>query len=290
MKKACYETVILSDVHLGTRDSKAEEATDFLKSIRCRRLILNGDIVDGWALRRGGAWTDQHTRFVRLILKKMEKEDTEVIYLRGNHDDILERFLPIAFGSLRIEQEFIHETAKGRYLVVHGDGFDGVTTNFKVVALAGSLAYSLLLRINRLYNKWRALRGKDYYSLSKEIKSRVKSAVSFVGRYEEQLRNLALVRDCQGIICGHIHSVADKQIDGVHYLNSGDWVESMTAIVEEVSGEFEIVHYDQWKQSRKPDATDGTSVAVSGLDRGAGRPACANTRSPRGGVAFPSRV
>ncbi|MCB1077706.1 MAG: UDP-2,3-diacylglucosamine diphosphatase [Verrucomicrobiae bacterium] len=243
-EKTHYETIIISDVHLGTKDSKAEQLTRFLKASRCRKLILNGDIVDGWALRSGGRWTDSHTKFVRTVLKKMEKEGTEVVYLRGNHDDILERFLPIAFGNLTIEQEYVHETPKGDYLVVHGDGFDTVTTSCKSIAVLGAYGYALLLRINRLYNHWRAWRGKEYFSLSKEIKARVKSAVSFVDRYEDQLHHFAKSRGCVGIICGHIHTPADKMIEDVHYLNSGDWVESLTAIVETEPGEFSVVDFD----------------------------------------------
>lgn len=244
MKSYDYHSVIISDVHLGTRDCKAEEVIEFLKATRCKKLILNGDIVDGWALRGGGKWLPFHTKFVRTVLKKMEKQGTEVIYLRGNHDDILERFLPICFGGLKIVDEYIHETPKGDYLVVHGDGFDSVTTNSKWVAVAGAKGYELLLGINRLYNKWRALRGKEYYSLSKRVKEKVKSAVSFVDRYEDQLKELAVVRGCKGIICGHIHTPADKELDnGIHYLNSGDWVESLTAIVEKVPGQFELVEH-----------------------------------------------
>jgi UDP-2,3-diacylglucosamine pyrophosphatase LpxH len=244
-QKTEYHSIIISDVHLGTRDSKAAQLIEFLKASRCKRLILNGDIVDGWALRSGGKWTDLHTKFVRTVLKKMEKDNTEVIYLRGNHDDILERFLPIAFGNLRIEQEYLLETPRGDYLVVHGDGFDSVTTHCRWVAKLGGVSYAALLRVNRIYNWWRAKRGKEYYSLSKDIKARVKSAVSFVGRYEDQLRQFARSRDCIGIICGHIHTPADKMIEDVHYLNSGDWVESLTAIVEPVPGQFELMEYDK---------------------------------------------
>lgn len=245
------ETLILSDIHLGTKDSKAHQATEFLKAHRCRRLILNGDIVDGWALKSGGKWRDTHTKFVRTVLKKMEKEDMEVIYLRGNHDDILERFLPIGFGKLSIEQEYIHETPQGQYLIVHGDGFDSVTTSCKAVAVLGSFGYDLLLRINRVYNRWRAWRGKDYYSLSKQIKSQIKSALSFIDRFEEQLQQYAKSRHCVGIICGHIHTASDRIIGDVHYLNSGDWVESLTAIVEKEPGEFSIVSYEEFKQEQE---------------------------------------
>jgi UDP-2,3-diacylglucosamine pyrophosphatase LpxH len=248
-KRHDYDTIFLSDIHLGTRDSKAEEVIAFLKATTCRKLILNGDIVDGWALRSGGKWLPTHTKFVRTVLKKMEKQGTEVIYLRGNHDDILERFLPVCFGNLRIVDEYIHATPQGDYLVVHGDGFDRVTTSHRWVAIAGAKGYELLLGVNRLYNRWRAFRGKEYFSLSKTIKARVKSAVSFVDRYEDQLKELAAVRGCRGIICGHIHTPADKLLEnGVHYLNSGDWVESLTAIVEKVPGDFELIHYCDFLQ------------------------------------------
>ncbi|MEM7603349.1 MAG: UDP-2,3-diacylglucosamine diphosphatase, partial [Verrucomicrobiota bacterium] len=187
-----YESIFISDVHLGTRDSKADEVIAFLKATRCKKLYLNGDIVDGWALRGSrGCWLPSHTRFVRTILKKIEKQDTEVIYLRGNHDDILDRFLPVTFGKLRVLDEIIHETPRGNYLVVHGDGFDSVTTSRKWVAVAGSFGYELLLRINRLYNRWRVFRGKEYYSLSKRIKAKVKSAITFIDRYEDQLKEFA---------------------------------------------------------------------------------------------------
>jgi UDP-2,3-diacylglucosamine pyrophosphatase LpxH len=248
-KRHDFHTIFLSDIHLGTRDSKCEEVIAFLKATTCRKLVLNGDIVDGWALRSGGRWLPVHTKFIRTVLKKMEKQGTEVIYLRGNHDDILERFLPVCFGSLRIVDEYIHETPGGDYLVVHGDGFDRVTTSHRWVAIAGAKGYELLLGINRLYNRWRAFRGKEYFSLSKTIKAKVKSAVSFVDRYEDQLKELAAVRGCRGIICGHIHTPADKQLDnGVHYLNSGDWVESLTAIVEKLPGDFELIHYSDFLQ------------------------------------------
>jgi len=140
--------------------------------------------------------------------------------------------------------------------VVHGDGFDSVTTSNKWIAVAGSKGYEMLLGVNRLYNRWRALRGKEYYSLSKQVKAKVKSAVSFVDRYEDQLEQLAIVRGCQGIICGHIHTPADKTLDnGVHYLNSGDWVESLTAIVEPTPGEFELVQHGEFMARRESGAS-----------------------------------
>ncbi len=245
MKKTTlsYKTIFLSDVHLGTLDCKIDEVNHFIKHTHCEKLVLNGDIIDGWSLARRGGWTDQHTRFIRLVLKKVEKRDTEVIYLRGNHDDILSRFLPLFFGKLRVVNEYIYEHDSGNYLVVHGDGFDAVTVNHKWLAVLGDIGYQTLLRINRFYNHYRAWRGKEYFSLSKAIKAKVKGAVSFVGKYEEQLQNLARKRDCKGIICGHIHTADDKMVGDIHYLNSGDWVESLTAIVEYDDGRFEIIDY-----------------------------------------------
>ncbi len=233
------ETIFLSDIHLGTSDSKAREAVRLLKKTVCRKIVLNGDIIDAWALKRGGSWTHPHTRFIRTLLKKMEKENCEVIYVRGNHDDIVERFAPLFLGNLKIVKEHIHEGLNGkRYLVTHGDGFDTISTNHKWVAVAGSIGYDFLLAFNRYYNLWRSWRGKEYYSLSKSVKNKVKSAVSFIGRYEDQLLCLAGHRKCDGIICGHIHHPADKKIEGVHYLNCGDWVETMSFVMEGTDGEF----------------------------------------------------
>lgn len=243
-EKTVLRTVFLSDIHLGTPASKADEVVAFLKRVRCGKLVLNGDIIDGWALRRGSRWLPQHTRVIRRILKMTEKDDTEVVYLRGNHDEILERFLPVMLGKIRIVREHIHTAVDGsRYLVIHGDGFDSISTRHKWLAVAGAFGYDFLLSVNRLYNQWRAWRGKEYFSLSQVVKAKVKSAVCFVDRYEDLLQHLARRRGCQGIICGHIHTPEDKQVGGIHYLNSGDWVESMTCIIEHMDGRFELVRY-----------------------------------------------
>jgi UDP-2,3-diacylglucosamine pyrophosphatase LpxH/glycosyltransferase involved in cell wall biosynthesis len=245
--KRNFRTIFISDVHLGTEDSKVHEVIDFLKHTRCEKLVLNGDIIDGWALQRGAKWRKRHSRFIRTVLKKMEKDDTEVVYLRGNHDDILERFLPLGFGKLQFVNEHIHKGSDGkRYLVVHGDGFDSVSTNHKWVAVLGAIGYDALLAANRVYNRYRAWRGKEYYSVSKAIKARVKSAVNFVGEYETQLQDFARKKNCDGIICGHIHTPEDKQVGEIRYLNSGDWVESLTAIVEHYDGRLELVHYAEF--------------------------------------------
>lgn len=258
-------TAILSDVHLGTPHSKADEATHFLKHVRCDRLILNGDIIDGWRLTRDGRWTKAHTRFMRRVLTMVQKKDTDVVYLRGNHDDFLARLLPMQFERIQLVEDCVLETPRGRYLVLHGDVFDGVIKNMVFLAHLGDMGYSLLLRLNRVYNWWRQVRGKEYFSLSQAIKARVKQAVSFVGKFEDQVAALARSRGCAGVICGHIHTPADKQIDGIHYLNSGDWVETMSAIVEHEDGRFELIYFKDFVAQfpmPQPDAAQDESDAV----------------------------
>jgi UDP-2,3-diacylglucosamine pyrophosphatase LpxH len=241
-----YRTIILSDIHLGTADCKVEEVTHFLKHTRCAKLILNGDIVDAWAIGRGHKWTREHTKCIRRLLKIAQRHDAEIIYLRGNHDDFLRHYLPLQLDSLQFVEEYELETAKGKYLVMHGDAFDAVTTHTRFLAVLGDIGYQTLLRMNRFYNKWRAWRGQEYYSISKAIKAKVKQAVSHVGRFEDHLRDLAHKRGCHGVICGHIHTPEDKMLDDVHYLNSGDWVESMTALVEHEDGRFEVLTYKEF--------------------------------------------
>jgi UDP-2,3-diacylglucosamine pyrophosphatase LpxH len=243
------KTVIISDVHLGTHDCKIREVNHFLKYTRCERLILNGDILDGWRLKQSGYWPKSHTRFVRLVLKKLEKKDTEVIYLRGNHDDVLGKFLPIAFENFSIVEDYVYETPRGKYLVLHGDVFDTITKNFVFLAYIGDWGYGHLMRLNRFYNKWRAWQGKEYYSLSKAVKARVKQAVNHISSFEDHIARLAKSRGCTGVMCGHIHTAADKMIGDIHYLNSGDWVESLTAIVEHYDGRFELVDFAEFKKT-----------------------------------------
>lgn len=239
-----YKTIVLSDVHLGAPDCQIEKVNFFLRHSHADRLILNGDIIDCWSLRRKGGWNRQHTRFIRLILKKLEKKKNfEVIYLRGNHDDLLDQFVPITLDNLRFTSEYILETTRGRYLVVHGDCFDAITQNTRFIAVAGDIGYQTLLRLNRYYNRYRRWRGKDYFSLAKLIKAKVKTAVSYISRFEDQALAMTRKHNCIGFICGHIHTPDNKMIDDIHYLNSGDWVESNTALVENLDGNWEILEF-----------------------------------------------
>ena len=248
------KTVIVSDVHLGMPDCKAAQAAHFLRHTRCDKLILNGDIVDAWHLKRLGGWNQAHTGFIRTVLRKMEKENTQIIYLRGNHDDILDRFIPIQLDNLTVTDEHVLSTSRGDYLIVHGDGFDAVTTNHRWLAQIGGYGYNALLRFNRVINWFRQLMGKENFSLAKWVKAKVKGAVSPVGRYEAQVLELARWKQCKGLICGHIHTPTDKMLEEVHYLNSGDWVESLTAIIEHYDGTFEVITYDEFcaRTGREP--------------------------------------
>jgi UDP-2,3-diacylglucosamine pyrophosphatase LpxH len=161
----------------------------------------------------------------------------------------LSKFIPVTFENLEIAEDHIHEGANGRrYLVLHGDVFDTVTKNFVFLAYAGDWGYRVLMRINRLYNNYRAWRGKEYYSISKAVKARVKQAVSHVSHFEEHISDLAKSRDCTGVMCGHIHTAADRMMGDVHYLNSGDWVESLTAIVEHFDGRMELIDFADFRK------------------------------------------
>lgn len=241
-----FKTLVVSDLHLGIRSSKAKEVVRFIKNHQADKIILNGDIIDGWQLRKSGSWKKKHSRFFKLLLKMLSKEDIKVIYLRGNHDDFLDEILPFELGNFSIARDHIHESNGKRYYVVHGDIFDSITTRLKWLAKLGDIGYTFLLWLNRFYNNRRIRKGLPYYSLSQAVKAKVKSAVSFVSDFENELAEVARVKKCDGVITGHIHQPANKMINGIHYLNSGDWVESLTALVETQDGEWQIVYYSEW--------------------------------------------
>ncbi len=245
MQTLHYKTIVISDVHLGSAGSKARELARFLKQNTCDLLILNGDIIDGWQLKRNGAWKRKHTRFFQRVLKMMDEYKTKVIYTRGNHDDFLDQVLPLKIGSLSIVRDYIYESLDKKYYIVHGDVFDSVTTQMKWIAKLGDIGYTFLLWINKMYNNYRLVRGLPYYSLSQKVKMKVKSAVSYISDYEQKLSELAKSKGCNGVICGHIHHPEIRIIDGIEYLNSGDWVESFSALVEDWDGTWSIVYYHE---------------------------------------------
>ena len=238
-----YPTLVLSDIHLGSEHSRTEEVTNFLKHVNCDRLILNGDIIDGWQLQKSGRrWKQQQTDFFKVLMKMMEKQGTEIIYIRGNHDDFL-------------------NTHGKRYLVTHGDIFDTVTTNMRWLAMLGDMGYTFLLWLNRIYNQRREKVGKPYFSLSQHVKHKVKSAVPYIFDFEKELVKLAEAKKLDGIICGHIHQAANVRYGNIHYLNSGDWVESLTALVENEQGEWNIVSYSKEDYDRNEKVSSGLYYA-----------------------------
>ncbi len=255
-----YPTIVLSDIHLGSEHSKTKEATEFLQSVDCDKLILNGDIIDGWQLKKSGKkWKKEHTQFFKTLMKMMENYGTEVIYVRGNHDDFLDLLAPFTFANISIVKEYLHKSGGKRYYVTHGDIFDTVTSNMRWLAMLGDMGYTFLLWVNKLYNQYRLKRGKSYFSLSQKIKNKVKSAVSYISDFEKELVSLAKIKHCDGVICGHIHQPANIFYGDTHYLNSGDWVETMSALVERENGEWDIQYYSEIKKTEDIDLLEKAS-------------------------------
>jgi len=237
-----YKAIIVSDIHLGTEDSKAAEFLEFLNNHHTDILILNGDFIDGWAIAKGRRWRAKHTRVISKILDISRK--VPVVWIRGNHDEFLHDFMHMHLGKLQVEEHYILDLGNGsRYFVFHGDVLDVFVAKWKWIAKLGATGYELALKINTLYNKWRAWRGLPYYSISKDIKAGVKAAVNYITDFEVSATKLARQHNCTGVICGHIHVPEDRQIDGVHYLNSGDWVENMTAILIDHQNTVEIKEF-----------------------------------------------
>jgi UDP-2,3-diacylglucosamine pyrophosphatase LpxH len=202
-------------------------------------LFLNGDIIDGWALKRGSKWKDKHTKVVRKILKIAEK-GTNVVWIRGNHDDFLDTYLGLSMGNIHITDEIVYKGIDKRlYYISHGDKLDVFSTKFKFIAKIGSIGYDFALWLNHWYNFFREWMGLPYYSLSKRIKENVKLAVNFVTDFEENAIKVAKQNKCDVAICGHIHKAEIKQ----EYMNSGDWCESCTALVEDSNGVWTIINF-----------------------------------------------
>lgn len=248
IQKQHHKTIVLSDIHLGSKWSKAKEVTKFLKENTCDTLILCGDIIDGWQLMRGkkGKWKKRHSNFIKLLLDIQKK--TEIIYLRGNHDDFLDRILPLTFQNIRIVKDYVYTSAGKRYYVLHGDVFDLVTSKYSWLSKIGDVGYSLLMWANKIYNDRRQKKGLPYYSLSREVKKKVKASVSYISDYENHIVDIARKKKCDGVICGHIHHPEKRYYDEILYLNSGDWVESMSALTEDYNGNWELVMYKPEEQ------------------------------------------
>jgi len=238
-----YRSIWISDIHLGTRGCKAEFLLDFLKHSESEFLYLVGDIIDCWRLRRSWYWHQSHNDVVQKLLRKARK-GTKVIYVPGNHDEPLRDYTEMQFGGVTLLEEAIHVTADGRrFLVLHGDKFDGIVKYARWLAILGDRAYNLLLAVNHWYNLWRRRFGYPYWSLSAYLKRRVKDAVRYIDDFESAVAEEARRRGVDGVICGHIHKAEIRRFDSVLYCNDGDWVESCTALVEHPDGRLEILDW-----------------------------------------------
>jgi len=232
----------ISDVHLGTRGANAGVLLDFLRDYDFGTLYIVGDLIDIWQLRRGIYWPQEHNDVIQKILRKARK-GAHVVYIPGNHDEMVSAFDGV-YGNITIEKHAIHETADGRrILVIHGHELDTVVQNVKWLAFLGDAGYQFLLSLNPAINFFRRRFGLGYWSLSAYAKKRVKDAVSFIGRFEEEVVRYAAKYSVDAVLCGHIHSAAIRQIGNVTYYNCGDWVESCSAMVENLDGRMEIVSY-----------------------------------------------
>jgi len=243
-----FRSIWISDVHLGTRGCNAEFLLDFFKYTESEYLYLVGDIIDGWRLRKSWYWVQSHNDVIQKVLRKARK-GTKVIYVPGNHDEILRDYTDIRLGGVLVVGEAIHRTADGRrFLVLHGDQFDAVVKYAKWLALLGDWAYNVALAVNNLLNGARRRLGLSYWSLSAYLKHKVKNAVDYIGRFEEAVAEEARRRKVDGVIAGHIHKAEMRRIGDVLYCNDGDWVESCTALVEHMDGRLEILHWVELRQ------------------------------------------
>ena len=241
-----YRSIFISDVHLGTKDSQAEKLNNFLKHNSCDTLYLVGDIIDAWRIQQNKwRWKQSHTNVIRNILK-YSKRGTNVIYIAGNHDEFLRPLISynVNFGKIKLVNQYDHIGIDGKkYLVIHGDLFDGISRLAPWISFLGDKAYDLILSINNKFNWIRRKLGFGYWSLSRYLKHRVKKAVDFIFQFEQNLASYCKKRGYDGVICGHIHHAEIKNIDNIKYMNTGDWVESLTALVEDYDGSWHILNW-----------------------------------------------
>jgi UDP-2,3-diacylglucosamine pyrophosphatase LpxH len=241
MTRTRYRTIWLSDTHLGTRGCRAQALLDFLDAHECDYLYLVGDIIDFWRLRRAPHWTQLHSDVIRTVLTKA-RAGTVVTLVPGNHAEYLRRFCDLQLGNIMVTEEAIHRTVDGRLLLVlHGDRFDGITRCHRWLALSGDVGYDALLVLNRWFNRGRRLLRLPYWSLSAYVKGKVKRAVNFITAFETALAHEAQRRNLHGVVCGHIHHAEIREIQGILYCNTGDWVESCTALAERPDGALELL-------------------------------------------------
>lgn len=238
-----YRALFLSDIHLAARASRSEELVSFLQSHDADTVYLVGDVIDFWRIRRGPSWRPSQTQVLSELLSKAQG-GTRLVYIPGNHDEEMRAFAGVMLGPVELRLRALHETANGsRYLIVHGDEFDVVMKRARWLAVLGDIAYDIALASNGVLGVIRHSLGLPYWSLSAYLKHRVKRAVNYVGNFESRLAAAARKAGAEGVICGHIHHASMQVVDGVQYVNTGDWVESGTAVVEHFDGRLEIIRW-----------------------------------------------
>jgi UDP-2,3-diacylglucosamine pyrophosphatase LpxH len=246
-----YRTIWISDVHLGTREAKAPFLLDFLRHHLADRLYLVGDMFDGWALRRSWYWPASHNDVLQALLRRA-RSGTEITYIPGNHDEAARSFPGLDFGGIVVQSQAMHTTADGReLLILHGDEFDGVVRHARWLSLLGAVAYSGILKLNRHVNRVRRWFDLPYWSLSAYLKHKTKRAVQFIADFEQAVAREAREQGVDGVVCGHIHHAEMRSIDGVLYANTGDWVESCTALVEHLDGRLDIIRWTPASHERE---------------------------------------
>jgi UDP-2,3-diacylglucosamine pyrophosphatase LpxH len=235
-----YRSAWISDVHLGTRGCQAVALLDFLRDNEFETLYVVGDLIDCWRLKRGLYWPQPHNDVIQKLLRKGRK-GSRLVYIPGNHDDFVARFHG-SYGSIDVQENAIHTTADGRrLLVIHGHELDVVVQNIRWLAFLGDIGYETLLKLNRPLNALRKRFGLGYWSLSAYAKRSVKNAVGFIGKFEDSIVRYSRDYHVDGVICGHIHWPMVRQISGVTYYNTGDWVESCSALVEDWDGKMTLL-------------------------------------------------
>jgi UDP-2,3-diacylglucosamine pyrophosphatase LpxH len=236
-----YNTLFISDIHLGTSNCQVDKLLDFLSNNTFNKIYLVGDIIDMIMMKRKFYWKKKHNKVIQNLLKI--SKNTEVIYIIGNHDIFLETFIDEKFGNILVKETDIHISKKGeKCLVLHGHQFDGALMTYTWLYWLGSAAYDLSLLVNRWYNKFRTkMLKKEYWSLSMYLKSKTKEAIKFINNFEELVSDFAKKENVDIVIAGHIHMKEDKYIKEVRYMNCGCWTEFTSCIVETIDGELKIL-------------------------------------------------
>ena len=285
MTNCTYRSIFVSDIHFGTRDCKADQLNNFLKHNTCETLYLVGDIIDVWKITQNKwRWKQSHSNAIRRILGHA-KRGTRVVYVAGNHDEFLRPLIQygFSFGRVEIVNQCEHIGRDGKhYLVTHGDLFDGITKLAPWLVFLGDKAYDFVLKLNSSFNAVRHRLGFGYWSLSRFLKHKVKTSANFIFQFEGNLAAYCRKRGFDGVICGHIHHAEIRDIDGITYMNDGDWVESMTALVEHHSGKWEIITWTRERDSVDLDTDSSTHERSPGYSGTSGDTISRSEKLPAG--------